>query len=155
MQDDNRKTKTKVDFVNAFLTKEQRELRLKNIRKWLGMNNEKENFECEEAYATEEEYAKQSKRIREMDIEVKEKSKILSNWEKEEIFFVRWFTFISATVFSLVIWVLFFGLNGIMAITIFGLNFGVPPFFFFRKGIWKYVKENISYWWSMLNGRIP
>jgi len=40
MQDDNRENKTKIEMINAFSTKEERAIRLKNIRKWIRMNEE-------------------------------------------------------------------------------------------------------------------
>jgi len=40
MENDNRKNKTRIEMINAFSTKEERAIRLKNIRKWLRMNEE-------------------------------------------------------------------------------------------------------------------
>lgn len=111
------------------------------------MSKTEDNFECEEAYATEEEYAEQSKRIK--------AQKPLSDWEKEEVFMVRWFTFFVSTIIVLTIWVLLFNLNRIIAFSIFGLNFFIPLLYYFRSTISGYIKEKIAYWWSMINGRIP
>jgi len=80
---------------------------------------------------------------------------VLSEYQREDIFFMRQLTFIVSTIIALFIWILFFGLNGYVATTIFVLNFFVPPLYYFRKGIGGYVKEKINYWWSMINGRIP
>jgi len=109
----------------------------------------KENEIDEKVYATEERYAEQSKRIK------AEKSKILSNWEREEIFFVRWLTFIMATLIIVIINWIFFNFDGHTGLVIVIINIFIPPFFFFRKAIKTLLKEKISYWWSMLNGRIP
>jgi len=40
MPEHNRENKTKIEMIDAFLTRGQRALRLKNIRKWLRMNEE-------------------------------------------------------------------------------------------------------------------
>jgi len=83
------------------------------------------------------------------------KIKILSEWEREEIFFVRWFTFIVATLISIPIWIIFFNLNKFVALAIILINIFVPPLCYFRKPIGGYVKEKIIYWWTMINGEIP
>ena len=88
---------------------------------------------------------------RETEIEIK----VLSDYEKEEIFFVRWLTFIVSTVIIIFICMIFFNLNPETAFTIIVLNIFIPPVIYFRKRIGAYINEKIIYWWSMINGRVP
>ena len=119
MQDDNRETKTEIE----------------------------NNFECEEAYGTEEEYAEQTKRIK--------AQRPLSDYDKEEIFMVRWLTWIIAIsiiiLFSfprgkpenatvIILWCLLF--------------WAIPILLYFRKKIRKEIREKVRWYWNMLRGRV-
>jgi len=88
---------------------------------------------------------------RETEIEIK----VLSSFDKEEIFMMRWFTLIIISLIVLVLGTLFLNLNGYIGIAAFAGVWIVPPFFYFRKSIKKWVNEKVNYWWSMINGRIP
>jgi len=149
MPNDNRETKIKVDFVRFFITKEQHEVRLKNLRRWLGMTEEKNNFDCEEAYATEEQYTEQADRIKKQNVEVK----TLSAYEQEEIFWVRWFTIVIISMSILLFSFLFLRMDYFLLLSITACAWIIPPLYFFRKGIYQTLKEKLSYWWNMINGR--
>jgi len=113
MQDDNRENKIKV----------------------------KNNFECEEAYATEE-YAEQTKRIK--------AERPLSSCEKEDIFMVRWITQAFIGMIICLICSIFVQIvhNDIFIIVMIIQAF-IYPIFYWRKEL----KDSCKCWWNLLHGR--
>jgi len=86
--------------------------------------------------------------------ENKTKIKALSSYDKEEIFWVRHMTLIISSMIVLPILVIF-GLNCFLAVLLMACSWFMPCLYFYRKKYWEWLKENIIYWWNMINGRVP
>lgn len=90
---------------------------------------------------------------RETEIEIK-KLKILSNWDKEEIFIVRWITWIiSITIIILFSFPRDKPENALLIMIWCLLFWTIPIFIYFRKWFRKEIREKASWYWDTLKGR--